>query len=161
MLSLEQFVKQTKESLIPILRSWSICQILLWREELATLDLMVSTLTQIEITSKFQLRICYNPVYNEPQLLFRIWKLNTELDDIESWKLDFPNSDRLPIYNEHKQYSITLNQIEDASIWYVVNACDTEKNVGQDLTNYITRWFSYYGRLFDRNIGVVFATSIC
>ncbi|AMD21020.1 HEL261Cp [Eremothecium sinecaudum] len=158
MISIDEFDHQCQSVLLPLLSQWSLCEHFHWNDTLHYIELIAKRGDRIPST-KLTIRITYNRIYKEPQFQFQCWELDVSTTDVEYWHVTYPSLSSLPINNDNNQFSITLESISEHETWYSVNVCDTEANIGSYNANYLSRWFSYYGTLFDDQIGCVFTNN--
>ncbi|AET41681.1 E2-like conjugating enzyme Ecym_8412 [Eremothecium cymbalariae DBVPG len=165
MIAAEEFREQCQQELLPLINRWHMCQQACWSQTLHCLDLVLFLCKgrrRAPPFAKLDVRISYNQVYRTPQLQFRFWELDTSTAEFESWRLRFKDLSEIPLFNR-ASFSITLGQTihgNRTEAWYLVNACDTEDNVGPEPVHYMHRWFSRYGTLFDDQLGVLFVASL-
>ena len=109
------------------------------------LDVRLKTDTLLE------LHIYYDHVYHVPSIKFRLWSLDTE-EDISSLRLLTLSDSELRSILNLGTFSVTLStDMQMKSVYYYINNCDTDANVGSDVEHYLTRWISLYIRIFDLN----------
>lgn len=103
--------------------------------------------------SHLECKIMYSQIYQEPQLLLRIWKLSQieGIDCIEPW---FPKQldHVLPLPNWFKFGLDTISETPDdkPAAWYSIHSCDTADIIGTRTASqatYLSRWSSVF--LFD------------
>lgn len=112
-------------------------------------SLSTAKLFDLPLSSQVEFRIIYSQVYNEPTLLYRIWKIHTDPDlEITNKILLFPSNLEDKFQNLFN-FTSSIESIPSCNneIWYMLHPCDTAQIVGEDSSakeTYLLRWFSVY-----------------
>ncbi|CCH61198.1 hypothetical protein TBLA_0E01390 [Henningerozyma blattae CBS 6284] len=157
MISLEEFESQ----LIQIntnnyLQELSLCQsiqITQTRIHIIT-DVPVHLVSKNDQLNSLEFNVIYSQIYQEPLLLFRIWKVEVDSEfgctmktihiDNEIEKLIFPETlDEFRIGLD--LFQLDNDMTSSSSVWYNIHPCDTGDIIGGKVTeNYLERWLNIY-----------------
>ncbi|SCV00944.1 LANO_0F09340g1_1 [Lachancea nothofagi CBS 11611] len=153
MITKEVFELQIRETLLPALRRWSLCQKVSLSDDKAVVTAVVKHLSLPYYTLEIQVE--YSNIYQEPQLIFKVWKVQVE-QDIEVKQVYFP-PDLSRLLNL-QDFVIRLDYLHNLNrdLWYSVHGCDTNSIVGSQLEHYLERWASIYLTIFDPEFSRVF-----
>ncbi|SCU84877.1 LAFA_0D12574g1_1 [Lachancea sp. 'fantastica'] len=152
MISADAFQHQLQKSIVPLLTRWKRCYQL---SNVSNASINVLIYLPIKPHHSIELQILYSPVYQEPQLIFRIWSHET-VDDIETQRICFP--DDLHTWLNIQDFTIRLDYLHPSSrdVWYSVHGCDTADIVGSELKDYLKRWASIFLTIFDSEVSLMF-----
>lgn len=105
----------------------------------------------------FDINIQYNQLYRVPNAKFRFWKLSLDEDGTCVSCGYFLTDVEFRSLLDLKNHSVTLTSDSvTKEIWYSINDCDTEINIGPEPEQYLTRWLSVYISIFDSKLNDLF-----
>lgn len=111
-----------------------------------------SAAAQNNILCYIEFKICYSHVYQEPQLLFRLWRRaqspEDQIDFLAPW---FP-PDVAQVLGIDDSFTVSLdaffsNSSHSQETWFAFHPCDTAEIVGDKLdfkNGYLSRWLSIF-----------------
>lgn len=102
-----------------------------------------------------ELNLYYDKIYQVPSMKFRIWEHDFEDSDISSSKLLIvPDSELRSIVNIGC-FTVTLSSDPNTKqLWYHINNCDTDLNIGTEPDSYLLRMVSVYMHIFDPELNI-------
>lgn len=154
MIEYSQFCHQLQTDVLSLLRQWPLCVgINLLQENILQLVILHTDIPNCEL----RIRITYNAVYQEPFLIFQIWRTELLQDDIEEERIWFP-SDLSRVLNTAR-FSIGLDYIDpqNKQVWYSLHPCDTAEILGtKHVEAYLLRWCSVYFTAFQHDFSSLF-----
>lgn len=147
-----------------ILQDWSCCQQVFYRGEDDSIILQTIVPSHAVISAALanvklahlEFKITYTSVYQEPQLLLRLWqKKNLQLD-----KLEFEDDMLTPWFPPNVQQilgivgqfqlgldTVATTMAHKQEAWYSIHPCDTADIVGNQENysdKYLSRWLSVF-----------------
>ncbi|SCU93401.1 LADA_0G02894g1_1 [Lachancea dasiensis] len=156
MIAEDIFQKQLETELVPILRRWPLCRELSLLKHNGSVVILARHPELVDHT--FQILIQYSTIYQEPQLLFKIWETRI-VDQVEIQRLSFPG-DVSTLVNT-QDFTIRSDYIHNTGrdLWYSIHGCDTGEIVGYQEESYLERWCSIYFTIFDPGFSNLFIYS--
>ncbi|CEP60567.1 E2-like conjugating enzyme LALA0_S01e13872g [Lachancea lanzarotensis] len=156
MITADAFQQQLQSSLIPLLTRWEHCYKIM---NVSNTSVNAMICLPIKPNHSVELQIQYSPLYQEPQLTFRIWKREIE-DDIDTQQVCFPDDIRQWLNTQ--DFTIRLDYLHPSNrdVWYSVHACDTAEIVGPESKDYLNRWASIFLTIFDSDVSLMFVPGV-
>lgn len=130
-----------------------LCQHVFYDTENHSMYVATAPPTNVDAVLKLdhlELKITYSDVYQEPQLLLRVWQedLDSEFTGIKLW---FPQ-DVKRVLDIGNQFQLGLDAVstdtnQSTGVWYSFHPCDTADIVGDKveyIDKYLERWLSVF-----------------
>lgn len=93
-----------------------------------------------------EILVCYEAIFQEPQLCFRLWDQVEE--NYDSVRLNYDSIDGLKKNSRLPSWFVLNIDLIDNEPWFIVGVCDTENIIGNQLLDYkncyMKRWISVY-----------------
>ncbi|QEU63090.1 Atg10 [Kluyveromyces lactis] len=153
MLSLQQYNKQLPE-IAKLVSRWDKASRVQLIKEISDHILVVNMRQKQCLT--IELQITYDKIYQVPSIRFRLWEHALDDEDVFSSKLLFLSDVELRSIITLNSFSVSLlSDHTTKEVWYHVNNCDTDANVGTEPERYLLRWISLYLQIFDPTLNIM------